>query len=106
MDWIWISKTVYRVSWIKLDTEEKKSGKDNNSDQNGKRRYSSERMVGTDCSTAGKPIIPHSFCSSEILAHIIYEKIVKAVPLHRQEKDFKSKGIILYIKYMDYLMMK
>lgn len=42
-----------------------------------------------------KPIIPHSFCSSEILAHIIYEKIVKAVPLHRQEKDFKSKGIPL-----------
>lgn len=42
-----------------------------------------------------KPMIPHSFCSSEILAHIIYEKTAKAVPLHRQEKDFKSKGIPL-----------
>ena len=42
-----------------------------------------------------RPMISHSFCSSEILAHIIYEKTAKAVPLHRQEKDFKSKGIPL-----------
>lgn len=40
-------------------------------------------------------MIPGSYCSPELLAHIIYEKFCKAVPLHRQEKDFKSKGIPL-----------
>ncbi len=40
-------------------------------------------------------MIPHSFCSPELIAHILYEKYVKAVPLHRQEKDFASKGIRL-----------
>ncbi|MDE6785357.1 MAG: IS66 family transposase zinc-finger binding domain-containing protein, partial [Ruminococcus sp.] len=42
-----------------------------------------------------KPMIPKSFCSPELLAHIIYEKYGKAVPLHRQEKDFASKNIPL-----------
>ena len=42
-----------------------------------------------------KPMIPRSYCSSELLAHIVYEKYGKAVPLHRQEKDFRSKGISL-----------
>lgn len=42
-----------------------------------------------------KPMIPHSFCSPELMAHIVYEKYAKAVPLHRQEKDFASKGIPL-----------
>ncbi|MDD6270091.1 MAG: transposase [Oscillospiraceae bacterium] len=40
-------------------------------------------------------ISPHSFCSTELFAHIIYEKFAKAVPLYRQEKDFTSKGIPL-----------
>lgn len=40
-----------------------------------------------------KPMIPHSFCSPELAAHIIYEKFAKAVPLYRQEKDFAAKGI-------------
>ena len=40
-------------------------------------------------------MIPGSFCSPELLAHIVYEKFCKAVPLHRQEKDFISKGIPL-----------
>lgn len=40
-------------------------------------------------------MIPGSYCSPGLLAHIIYEKFCKAVPLHRQEKDFKSKGIHL-----------
>lgn len=44
---------------------------------------------------APKPMIPHSFCSPEMLSHITYEKYCKAVPLHRQEKDFRSKGIPL-----------
>lgn len=42
-----------------------------------------------------EPMIPHSFCSPELLAHIAYEKFCKAVPLHRQENDFKFKGILL-----------
>ena len=42
-----------------------------------------------------KPMIPRSYCSPELLAHIIYEKYGKAVALHRQEKDFASKGIPL-----------
>ena len=40
-----------------------------------------------------KPMIPHSFCSPELAAHITYEKFAKAVPLYRQEKDLASKGI-------------
>ncbi|MCR4643877.1 MAG: IS66 family transposase [Oscillospiraceae bacterium] len=42
-----------------------------------------------------KPMIPGSFCSPELLAHIVYEKYGKAVPLHRQEKDLASKHILL-----------
>lgn len=38
------------------------------------------------------PLIPHSFCSAELLAHIIYEKYINAVPLYRQEKSFKNIG--------------
>ena len=42
-----------------------------------------------------KPMIPGSFCSPELIAHIIHEKYAKAVPLHRQEKDLASKHIPL-----------
>lgn len=41
------------------------------------------------------PMIPHSFCSPELLAHILYEKYVMAVPLERQAKNFKAMGIRL-----------
>ena len=40
-------------------------------------------------------MIQGSYCSPELLAHIIYEKYGKAVPLHRQEKDLASKKIPL-----------
>lgn len=40
-------------------------------------------------------LFPGSFCSKELLAHIIYEKYGKAVPLHRQQKDFESKNVPL-----------
>lgn len=40
-------------------------------------------------------MIPGSFCSPELLAHIVYEKYGKAVPLHRQEKDLASKHVPL-----------
>ena len=42
-----------------------------------------------------KPMIPGSYCSPELLAHIIYQKYGMAVPLHRQAKDLSSKGIPL-----------
>ena len=38
------------------------------------------------------PMIPHSFCSPELLAHIVYEKYCNAMPLYRFEKDFAAKG--------------
>ena len=41
------------------------------------------------------PMIPHSFCTPELLAHIAYEKYCKAVPLTRLEKDFKARGVNL-----------
>ena len=44
---------------------------------------------------APEPMIPHSFCSPELLAHILYEKYVMAVPLERQSKDFKAMGMKL-----------
>ena len=47
------------------------------------------------CAAYPQPMIPHSFCSPELAAHIIYEKFAKTVPLYRQEKDFNSKGVPL-----------
>lgn len=41
------------------------------------------------------PMMQHSFCSPELLAHIIYEKYCNAVPLYRLEKDFKAKGAVI-----------
>lgn len=41
------------------------------------------------------PMIQHSFCTPELLAHIVYEKYCKAVPLHRLEKEFAAKGVQL-----------
>ena len=37
-------------------------------------------------------LIPGSFCSPELLAHILYSKYVQAVPLYRQEKDYAACG--------------
>ena len=41
-------------------------------------------------------MIPGSYCSPELLAHIVYEKFCKAVPLHRQEKDFNTNNQLTY----------
>ena len=45
--------------------------------------------------TVPASMIPHSFCSPELLAHILYEKYVMAVPLERQSKDLKAMGMKL-----------
>ena len=47
------------------------------------------------CAEYPAPMIPNSFCSPELLAHIAYEKMAKGIPLYRQEKDLSSKGILL-----------
>ena len=38
-------------------------------------------------------MIAGSFCSPELLAHIVYEKYGNAVPLYRLEKDFAANGV-------------
>lgn len=41
------------------------------------------------------PMISHSFCSPELLAHIVYGKYVLGLPLYRLEKDFEALGVKL-----------
>ena len=45
--------------------------------------------------TAPVLLIPRSFCSPELLAHIIYEKYCNSMPLYRQEQDLKAHGVEL-----------
>ena len=40
-------------------------------------------------------LIPHSFCSPELLAHIIYAKYINGMPLYRIEQDMKNHGVML-----------
>ena len=40
-----------------------------------------------------EPVIPHSYASASSIAHIMYQKYVNAVPLYRQETDWKKSGI-------------
>jgi len=42
-----------------------------------------------------EPLIPHSYCSPELLAHIVFEKYVQGMPLYRQEKEYLSLGAFL-----------
>ena len=42
--------------------------------------------------TAPDSVLPKSFASAELLAHIFYEKYAKAVPLERLSKDFGNLG--------------
>ncbi len=44
---------------------------------------------------APEAFIPHSFCSPELLAHIIHDKYFLSIPLYRQEKELASKGVVL-----------
>ena len=39
------------------------------------------------------PLIPNSFSSPSVIAWIMYQKYVMALPLYRQEQDFKRNGI-------------
>lgn len=42
--------------------------------------------------TVPSPVISGSYCSPELLAHILYEKYIQAVPLNRQERDYTAAG--------------
>ena len=50
---------------------------------------SSQVILKSDAPAA---LITGSFCSPELLAHILYSKYVQAVPLYRQEKDYAACG--------------
>ena len=40
-------------------------------------------------------LIPRSFCSPELLAHVIYSKYINGMPLYRIEQDMKDHGVML-----------
>ncbi|MCC9293542.1 IS66 family transposase [Clostridium sp. MT-14] len=41
------------------------------------------------------PVVQHSMASPSTVAHIMYEKYVNALPLYRQEREWKSLGVKL-----------
>lgn len=41
------------------------------------------------------PVLPHSYASASSIAYAMYQKYVQAVPLYRQEKDWKAMGLEL-----------
>ena len=45
--------------------------------------------------TAQKALFPKSFASASVVSHVMYQKYVNAMPLDRQEKDFKRSGVCL-----------
>ena len=38
-----------------------------------------------------EPLVPHSYVSSGLAAHVMYGKFIKALPFYRQEKDFENQ---------------
>ena len=53
-----------------------------------------------------KPVIKGSFASPEAVAHIMTQKFVMGVPLHRQEQEFKRNGILLSRQTMSNWLLK
>ena len=39
----------------------------------------------------GTPLVPHSYVSSGLVAHVMYGKFINALPYYRQEKDFENR---------------
>lgn len=37
------------------------------------------------------PLVPHSYVSSGLAAHVMYGKFINALPYYRQEKDFENQ---------------
>jgi len=42
-----------------------------------------------------QPVIKKSMASASTVAHVMYQKYVNALPLHRQEKDWANQGVML-----------
>ena len=40
---------------------------------------------------SGTPLVPHSYVSSGLAAHVMYGKFINALPYYRQEKDFENR---------------
>lgn len=40
-------------------------------------------------------VIPHSYCSAELLSHIVFDKYIQTTPLYRQEKEYAALNIKL-----------
>lgn len=38
-----------------------------------------------------QPLVPHSYVSSALAAHVMYAKFINALPYYRQEKDFENQ---------------
>ena len=75
-----------------------------------------EKAVCRKCSKNGKesifavakapaPLIERSYATPSLVAHIINEKYVKAVPLYRIEKEFLYSGISMSRQTMDNLII-
>ena len=70
-------------------------------------RHFVETVYCPQCKTSGeknnivsakperKALIPHSWASPSVVAHMMYEKYANAVPLYRQEKDWQQYGVPL-----------
>jgi Transposase IS66 family. len=70
-------------------------------------RHFVETVCCPQCKTSGeknnivsakperKALIPHSWASPSVVAHMMYEKYANAVPLYRQEKDWQQYGVPL-----------
>lgn len=41
--------------------------------------------------TVTEPLVPHSYVSSGLAAHVMYAKFINALPYYRQEKDFLNQ---------------
>lgn len=41
-----------------------------------------------------KALIPHSYASASVVAWVMYQKYANAMPLYRQEQDFKQMGVV------------
>lgn len=52
------------------------------------------------------PVIPHSYASPAAIAHVMYQKYVNAVPLYRQEADWKNLGLNLKRQTMSNWIME
>lgn len=44
---------------------------------------------------APEALIPHSYASTSVVAHVMYQKYANSMPLYRQEQDWNQMGVLL-----------